>query len=40
MVTALNAPVEVEVLNPAGMLIARVNPGMPGSFMSQAGHMT
>jgi hypothetical protein len=38
MVTALNAP--VEVLNPAGMLIARVNPGMPLSFMPQAGSMT
>ncbi len=35
MVTALNAP--VEVLNPAGLLIARVNPGLPLSFMPQAG---
>ncbi len=35
MVTALNAP--VEVLNPAGMLIARVTPGLPLSFMPQAG---
>ncbi len=35
MVTALNAP--VEVLNPAGMLIARVTPGLPLSFMPQGG---
>lgn len=35
LVTALNAP--VEVLNPAGLLIARVNPGLPLSFMPQAG---
>jgi hypothetical protein len=35
MVTALNAP--VEVLNPAGLLIARVTPGLPLSFMPQAG---
>jgi hypothetical protein len=35
MVTALNSP--VEVLNPAGMLIARVTPGLPLSFMPQAG---
>jgi hypothetical protein len=34
MVTALNAP--VEVLNPAGLLIARVTPGLPLSFMPQA----
>lgn len=34
MVTALNAP--VDVLNPAGLLIARVTPGLPLSFMPQA----
>jgi hypothetical protein len=38
MVTALNAP--VEVLNPAGLLIARVAPGLPLSFMPQGGSMT
>ncbi len=38
LVTALNAP--VEVLNPAGLVIARVNPGLPLSFMPQAGSMT
>jgi hypothetical protein len=35
MVTALNAP--VEVINPAGLLIAKVAPGLPMSFIPQAG---
>jgi hypothetical protein len=34
-VTALNS--SVDVLNPAGLLVARVVPGMPLSFMPQAG---
>jgi len=34
-VTALNAP--VNVLNRDGMLVARVNPGLPLSFLPQAG---
>ena len=33
--TALNAP--VNVLNRDGMLVARVNPGLPVSFLPQAG---
>lgn len=35
MVTALNAP--VNVLNREGLLVARVNPGLPLSFLPQAG---
>lgn len=35
LVTALNAP--VDVLNRQGMLIARVTPGLPMTFLAQAG---
>jgi hypothetical protein len=35
LVTALNAP--VNVINREGLLVARVNPGLPLSFMPQAG---
>jgi hypothetical protein len=38
LVTALNAP--VNVLNREGMLVARVTPGMPMSFLPQAGAST